>query len=162
MSFSLNFLNQLNFFGTQLADPRNADKTTFNWQINVNTTMPFMWPDEEQAITLEIVGVPPVPPIAGDTYELAIIFKRTEVRNPTPLVDAVWVTWIVGNGPKALVSVLDTYSYSGNTIKDLQPGDTYSNDWSVVDWTATEPYTCQKVASNGCDILTARIQRPWH
>ena len=67
--------------------------------------MPFITPDEEQIIALEIVGIPPVAPIAGDTYELAIIFKRTEVRNPTPFVDAIWVSWIVGNGPKALVSV---------------------------------------------------------
>jgi len=63
--------------------------------------------------------VPPTAPIAGDTYELAIIFKRTAERNPTPFVDGVWVSWIVGNGPKALVSVQDTYSYTGDTIYDL-------------------------------------------
>jgi glycine cleavage system regulatory protein len=108
------------------------------------------------------VGVPPVAPIAGETYSLAVIFKRTAERLPTPLVDAIWVNWKVTNGPNATVSVQDTYSYSGMTLADLQSRDTLQNDWSVTDWRSLEPYTCQKVKSGGCDILTARVERPWH
>jgi len=65
MSFSTTFINQPNYFGTQMADPRFAGQTTFSWTVNVNTTMPFMTSAEDQMIALEIVGVPPVAPIAG-------------------------------------------------------------------------------------------------
>jgi hypothetical protein len=78
------------------------------------------------------------------------------------LVDGIWVSWNIGNGPNATVTVEDTYSYTGMTLRDLQPQDTLQNDWSVVNWTAVEAYTCQKVKSDGCDVLTAKVERPWH
>jgi hypothetical protein len=47
MSFSTTFINQPNYFGTQMADPRFAGQTTFSWTVNVNTTMPFMTSAED-------------------------------------------------------------------------------------------------------------------
>jgi hypothetical protein len=67
--------------------------------------MPFMTNAEDEMITLEIVGIPPVAPIAGEEYRLAVIFKRTAERLPTPLIDGIWVIWNVGNGPNATVTV---------------------------------------------------------
>ena len=120
--FSLLYINQPNNFGSQINDPRYASKSTFTWTINVNSTMPPNWSNpEDQIVALEIVGIPPVAPVSGDTYELAIIFKRTAVRNPTPFVDAVRVKWIVGNGPMAIVTTTDTYSNIGSTFYDLEP-----------------------------------------
>ncbi len=124
MSFSTTYINQPNYFGTQMADPRFAGQTTFSWTVNVNTTMPFITPAEDQKIALEIVGIPPVAPIAGQEFKLAVIFKRTAERLPTPLVDGIWVSWNVGNGPNATVTVQDTYSYTGFTMTDLQAQDT--------------------------------------
>ena len=36
-----------------------------------------------------------------------------------------------------------------------------SNNWHVADWTSVEPFTCQKIDSEGCDVLTAKIFRYW-
>ena len=40
--------------------------------------------------------------------------------------------------------------------------DPMANNWHVVDWTDVEPYTCQKITSDGCDVLTAKVYKYWH
>jgi hypothetical protein len=115
-------------------------------------------------IEFEIVGIPTHPPEVGDTYQLALIFERTNKSfNPNyePLVDAVWVNWTIGNGPRAAVNAVDTYAYAGNSGADLADHDELANNWHVRDWTDVMPYTCQKIDSEGCDVLTAKIYKYW-
>ncbi len=78
------------------------------------------------------------------------------------MVDAVWVNWSVGNGPRAFVTATDTYSNTGKTGYDLEPFDSVYNDWYVDDWTDVQPLTCVKVKTKGCDILTAKVYKYWH
>lgn len=135
---------------------------TFAWSINLLTTMPFQVEQaEDLLIAFEIIGVPTHKPLVGDTYSLALIFERTEIEDTQPLVDAVWVNWEIGNGPRALVSVVDTYSDTGKTGADLMPSDPIANNWHVEDWTEVQPFTCQKLQSEGCDVLTAKIYKYW-
>ena len=117
---------------------------------------------DDMLLAFEIVGVPTHKPLVGDTYSLALIFERTDIEDTQPLVDAVWVNWQIGNGPIAKVTAVDTYSDTGKGGKDLMAKDFIANNWHVEDWTDTEPYTCQKLESEGCDVLTAKIYKYWH
>lgn len=116
----------------------------------------------DMLIAFEIVGVPTVPPVVGETYQIALIFERTTIADYQGLVDGVWVNWEITNGPKAKVTAEDTFSYAGSTGKDLAEKDLIGNNWHVADWTYAQPFTCQKLESEGCDILTAKIYKYWH
>lgn len=113
-------------------------------------------------IAFEIIGIPTYKPLVGDFYQLALIFERTTIDDIQPIVDGVWVTWAIGNGPRAVVTATDTYSNKGKGGADLEERDPISNNWHVEDWTDVEPYTCQKLESEGCDVLTAKIYKYWH
>lgn len=77
-------------------------------------------------------------------------------------MDAVWVTWVIDNGPVANITITDTYSNTGKLGVDLEDSDPIGNNWHLEDWTEKEAYTCTKINSGGCDILTAKIFRYWH
>ena len=61
-----------------------------------------------------------------------------------------------------MVSARDTYSDKGKKGKDLMYQDPIANNWHVVDWTDVQPFTCEKLVSEGCDVLTAKIFKYWH
>ena len=70
-------------------------------------------------LAFEIVGFPTYQPEVGEIYQLGLVFERTDKEDVSPLVDGVWVTWEVQNGPTATVSAQDTYSISGKSGADL-------------------------------------------
>lgn len=70
------------------------------------------------------------------------------------LTDVVRINWEIQNGPNAAVSVLDMYTNSNAVIlKDFQK-DSKNQDWTVTK-NPNEAWTCYKVNSQGCDVLTA-------
>ena len=58
--------------------------------------------------------------------------------------------------------MVDTYSDRGKKGADLETRDPIANNWHVADWKNVEPYTCLKINSEGCDMLTAKIYKYWH
>ena len=78
------------------------------------------------------------------------------------MVDAVWVKWEIGNGPAAFVTATDTFSLTGTKGVNLEKSDPLANNWHVKDWTSVEQFTCEKIESEGCDVLTAKIYKYWH
>lgn len=107
-------------YGLPVPDPRTQGEFTHAWSLNLLTTMPFAVEEaKDMLLAFEIIGVPTHKPLVGDTYSLALVFERTTIEDTQPLVDGVWVHWEIGNGPRAQVTAIDTFSDTGKTGADL-------------------------------------------